>query len=78
MSRFESGARIHEWTSSWYLPYPGNDYPDKDYGESHKVLKGGAVPAGAQAPDPRLRRFLEPEASHPDVGFRCLLDEGPP
>ncbi len=69
--RFDSGSPIHEWTSSWYLPYPGNDFPDRDYGESSRVLRGGAKAAGSEDPDPRLRRFLAPDKSHPDVGFRC-------
>lgn len=77
-SRFESRASIHEWTSSWYLPYPGNGIPDPDYGDSHRVLRGGAAPHESEEIDHRLRRFLEPDASHPDVGFRCARDPGGP
>ncbi len=70
--RFDSSSQVHEWTSSWYLPYPGNDFPDRDYGEAFKVLKGGAVLSQPEDFDSRLRRFLKPDASHPNVGFRCV------
>lgn len=72
--RFASGHPLHEWTSSWYLPYPGNDFPDEAYGESFKVLKGGVDAARPRDVGPRLRRFLDPDDSHPNVGFRCARD----
>ncbi len=75
--QFERRHPIHEWTSSWYLPYPGNGISDEDYGRSHRVLRGGVAPAAPEELDHRLRRFLEPAASHPNVGFRCAWDESP-
>ncbi len=73
--QFESNVPIHEWTSSWYLPYPGNNFPDEAYGESYRVLKGGTETAELKEVDYRLRRFLKPDADHVSVGFRCVLEQ---
>ena len=73
--RFESNVAIHEWTSSWYLPYPGNNFPDEAYGESNKVLKGGTDTGDLEDVDTRLRRFLKPDTDHMNVGFRCVLEQ---
>ncbi len=62
---------ILEWTASWYRPYPGNPVSESEYGERYRVLRG----AGArELPSPHRRRFMAPDARHPEVGFRCVLD----
>ncbi len=73
--RFESSYQVHEWTSSWYLPYPGNNFPDEAYGKPLRVLKGGTATAEPEDIDYRLRRFFDPGAGHPNVGFRCVLEQ---
>jgi len=61
-----------EWTSSWLQAYPGNTRPEAVYGERFKVLRGAS---SSQDPDLHLRRFLDPEKSHPKVGFRCAYSK---
>ncbi len=63
------GAGILEWTSSWYLPYPGNAVPEPEYGAGLKVLRS-APPA-----EVRARSFLEPGVRQSVVGFRCAVGE---
>lgn len=62
---------ILEWTASWYQPYPGNPVSESEYGERYRVLRGAGP---GELPDPRRRRFMAPDARHPGVGFRCVLD----
>ncbi|MFQ5646144.1 MAG: formylglycine-generating enzyme family protein [bacterium] len=73
----DMGGNVAEWTSSWYLPYPGCRYPDKDYGRIFKVIKGGANIASGHY---RLLRYNtrsayravgKPVRKFRDVGFRC-------
>src|SRR5687768_14689884 len=30
-----------EWTADWYKPYAGSDHFDIEYGNTHKVIRGG-------------------------------------
>jgi hypothetical protein len=55
-----------EWTSSWYLPYPGNERPEAEYGEKYRVIRGPG--------DFRVRTFLPPEERAEDTSFRCACD----
>ena len=75
----DMAGNVWEWTSSWYLPYPGNSTPSELYGKHHKVLKGGS--AGAKGGHYLLeeittrasyRFFLDPRIKSPDAGFRCV------
>lgn len=75
----DMAGNVWEWTSSWYLPYPGNTTPSDLYGKRHKVLKGGS--AGAKGGHYLLeelttrasyRFFLDPRTKSPDAGFRCV------
>lgn len=38
---YDMAGGAWEWTSDWYLPYPGNDSPCDNYGEKYKVMRGG-------------------------------------
>lgn len=67
--RFRTGA-VLEWTSSWYLPYPGNRRPEAEYGERFRVLRG-AVEAGS--PAITRRHYFEPGSTSSKVGFRCAV-----
>ncbi len=60
-----------EWTASWYAPYPGNTRPEAQYGETHRVLRGG-LGGKYGVLDPHRRRFMEPSSSSAEVGFRCV------
>ncbi len=60
----ETAVSLFEWTRSWYRPYPGNRFPEEEYGETYRVLRGGPA-------DPRTRHFMAPAKRRADVGFRC-------
>lgn len=66
-------APLLEWTDSWYEPYPGNTYREKEYGQTHRVMRGMRQ---GRASEMTVRRFLDPRESRPDVGFRCATLEG--
>jgi len=66
-----TAASLYEWTASWYKPYPGNPFPETEYGGGYRVLRAAAAEDGF---DHRRRRFLAPEARQPHVGFRCARD----
>ncbi len=55
-----------EWTASWYLPYPGNNVREKEYGEKYRVVRGPN--------DIRTRSFLLPDERAVDTSFRCACD----
>ncbi len=73
---YELNGNISEWTSSWYLPYPGSDFKDPNFGEKYKVIRGGAINKRehgflkefALLP---YRNFAPPEMRSWDTGFRC-------
>ncbi len=67
-SAIEAGDALFEWTSSWYQPYPGNRFPEQEYGRRFRTLRGGGE-------DFRLRHFMAPGKSRADVGFRCARSD---
>ncbi len=38
----DMAGNVWEWTNSWFQPYPGGSYQDKEYGEKYRVLRGGS------------------------------------
>jgi len=70
MPDVEVPSGLLEWTGSWYSPYPGNVYPEEQYGETYRVLRGG--PSGATF-DPHARRFMAPGQRNSSIGFRCAI-----
>ena len=73
---FDMAGNAQEWTADWYLPHPGHDFNDKDYGERFKVVRGGgwggmghySLQVYVRAP---FRNAAPPEGRYDDVGFRC-------
>jgi len=59
-----------EWTSSWYLPYPGNRRAENEYGEKYRVIRG--------PDDMCVRTFMLPAERSVDTSFRCACDHPPP
>lgn len=39
---YDMAGNVFQWTSDWFLPYPGNKAPHPNYGETLKVLRGGS------------------------------------
>ncbi len=66
-----------EWTSSWYLPYPGSQLRRATFGETFKVLRGGSwrnpgLPFSRSA----NRHAVFPHHDLLDQGLRCAKDAG--
>lgn len=76
---YDMTGNVWEWTSSWYLPYPGNKRITENYGEKYKVLKGGSwwdcsfYKCGISAPVFN-RSFFHPRTRNESFGFRCAKD----
>ncbi len=73
---YDMAGNVYEWTSSWYLPYPGNKVWNIHYGNKNKVLRGGSwydclnYGCGLSAPTYNRSRF-SPEIRNMGFGFRC-------
>ncbi len=78
----DMSGNVWEWTSSWYLPHPGNTQPSENYGHIYKVLKGGSwwdcsyYKCGISAPTFN-RSFFNARVRNSSFGFRCAADRPP-
>ncbi|MFY9270191.1 MAG: formylglycine-generating enzyme family protein [Candidatus Manganitrophaceae bacterium] len=76
---YDMSGNVYEWVSDWYLPYPGNQFPNIHYGQKNKVLRGGSwfdclsYGCGLSAPSYNRSRFT-PEIKNKGFGFRCAQD----
>lgn len=76
---FDMAGSVWEWTSDWYLPYPGNEIPMEQYGEKYRVMRGGSNFNNYSFYRTTHRYYLHPEEiSRYPVGFRCVKDAGKP
>ncbi|NCO56930.1 MAG: formylglycine-generating enzyme family protein [Deltaproteobacteria bacterium] len=68
-------GNVAEWTADTYVPYPGNDRPNRLYGTGVHVIRGGGWDSS-----PDLLRTTRRQAiaiagyHHNGVGFRCAKD----
>ena len=73
---YDMAGNVWEWTSDWFLPYPGNTHPDENYGEMYRVVRGGSwydctyYRCGISAPTYN-RIFFNPSTRNNNFGFRC-------
>ncbi|MBI1822880.1 MAG: SUMF1/EgtB/PvdO family nonheme iron enzyme [Nitrospirae bacterium] len=72
----EMCGNIAEWTSSWYKPYPGNSLKREAFGESLKVVRGGAwsLPAHPFSRTSHRSYAVKPSKRHRSIGIRCVRD----
>ncbi len=66
-----------EWTSSSYLPYPGNLVANSNFSEQYKVVRGGAWMYDAFHCMISYRNANQPDRPYPTLGFRTLSDPLP-
>lgn len=72
---FDMAGSVWEWTADWYKPYPGNEVPMEQYGETYKVMRGGSNFNDLALTRTTHRYYLPPEKiSRYNVGFRCVKD----
>lgn len=72
-------GNVWEWTADWYQPYEGNRHRDNDYGQKHKVLRGGSW---LEVRDQTANRYFRcanrlhapPNYTASNIGFRCVRD----
>lgn len=63
-----------EWTASWYLPYPGNEHPEPEYGHVYRVVRGGVSTGEPQIHE---RHYFRPGAHNLQIGYRCAREVMP-
>jgi len=73
---YDMCGNVSEWTSSWYLPYPGSTLHRESFGEKYKIVRGGSW---VMPPVPYSRlayraNSYRPDYKHRGIGFRCAKD----
>jgi gamma-glutamyl hercynylcysteine S-oxide synthase len=73
-------GRAWEWTSSDFLAYPGfaafpyREYSEVFFGDTYKVLRGGAWATAREVIRPSFRNWDLPQRRQIFAGFRCARD----
>ena len=75
---YDMSGNVAEWIEGWYMPYPGSDYEDEDYGKKFKVVRGGGWGGVAHYNLNIYRRtshrfYAPPANTFGDIGFRCVI-----
>jgi formylglycine-generating enzyme required for sulfatase activity len=74
----DMAGNVREWTSSYFLPYPGQDPgADRFFGEEYRVNRGGGWFDGqdGELVTTYNRNAGPPDTSaNDDIGFRCARD----
>jgi len=67
------GSNVWEWTSSWFINYPGAETAF-DFTGTDIVLKGGSWLDFADSTRPAGRKDFTPYIRFNTIGFRCAKD----
>ncbi|HUJ79592.1 MAG TPA: SUMF1/EgtB/PvdO family nonheme iron enzyme [Nitrospiria bacterium] len=73
---YDMAGNVYEWVNDWYLPYPGNQFPNQHYGFKNKIVRGGSwydclsYGCGLSSPTYNRSRF-NPDIRNKGFGFRC-------
>ena len=72
---YDMAGSVWEWTANWYKPYPGNEVPMEQYGETYKVMRGGSNFNNWSFYRTTQRYYVLPNTTgRYYVGFRCVKD----
>lgn len=76
---YDLSGNVMEWVDDWYQPYPGSEYASEDFGETHKVARGGGWGGLGHYVISHFYRsayrfYLRPDSRFDDLGFRCARD----
>ena len=79
---YDMAGNLFQWTSDWFLPYPGNKTPHPNFGTTLKVLRGGSF---YDCSNYRCgisfqtfnRIALLPQTRAISAGFRCAKSAAP-
>jgi iron(II)-dependent oxidoreductase len=77
---YDMSGNVWEWVDDVYLPHPGSDYVNIEFGDHYKILKGGSwwdcmfYGCGISAPTYN-RAFFAPSTISDSYGFRCAADK---
>jgi formylglycine-generating enzyme required for sulfatase activity len=79
---YDMSGNVFQWTSDWFLPYPGNTVPHPNYGQSLRVLRGGSFfDCSYYRCGISFQTFnrisLAPTARAISAGFRCAKSANP-
>lgn len=75
---YDMVGNVMEWTSSLYLPYPGNESDhNEDFEKGFRVVRGSSWDGDFYCYGrASYRNFAPPEGRYPSLGFRCAKDVG--
>lgn len=72
---YNLSGNVAEWVRDWFQPYPGGDpKTSQEFGQSYRIIRGGAYFDGPNYIRVTTRRGLLPDASQGYVGFRCVIE----
>ncbi len=78
---YDLNGNVSEWTSNWYLPYPGSTFKSESFGKNFKVIRGGAINRREHGFSKEFallgyRHYAPPALRAWDTGFRCARSVG--